>query len=154
MPLNDRQQRFVNEYLANGGNGTQAAIAAGYSERSAEVTASKLLRNAKVSEAVKAGQSEIKDHLCVTAEWKREQLRRIIENCTQFIETPSSKGDEAVMVSAMLEPKAAISAIAELNKMDGDLATIKTDTKISGELSTRNVVIIKNLTGRQPESDD
>lgn len=46
--LTDRQQRFCDEYLLTG-NGTQAAIKAGYAKNSAEVTASKLLRNPKVS---------------------------------------------------------------------------------------------------------
>ena len=31
-PLTDRQVRFVVEYVANGGNGTKAALAAGYSD--------------------------------------------------------------------------------------------------------------------------
>lgn len=49
-------------------NATQAAIRAGYSARSAEVQASKLLRNAKVSRAVKAAQSERLDRLELTAD--------------------------------------------------------------------------------------
>lgn len=50
--LNPRQAKFVAAYLANGGNGKQAAITAGYSPKSAEVAASKLLRVGKVAEAL------------------------------------------------------------------------------------------------------
>lgn len=41
---------FVTEYLRNGYNGTQAAIAAGYSERSAYSQASRLLKMAEVQQ--------------------------------------------------------------------------------------------------------
>jgi len=45
--LNPKQLIFVQEYLRCG-NGTHAAIAAGYSENSAESQASRMLKNAKV----------------------------------------------------------------------------------------------------------
>lgn len=45
--LNEKQQLFADEYLKDF-NGKQAAIRAGYAEASAEVTASRLLSNAKV----------------------------------------------------------------------------------------------------------
>lgn len=48
----DRKARFVEAFIANGGNGTQAAIAAGFSEHSAAQQASRLLKDAKVSEEV------------------------------------------------------------------------------------------------------
>lgn len=47
--LSQKQQVFVREYLRDG-NGARAAIAAGYSAKSASVTASRMLRNAKVRE--------------------------------------------------------------------------------------------------------
>lgn len=46
--LTTKQKAFADEYIINGGNATQAAIKAGYSKKTAEVTASKLLRNVKV----------------------------------------------------------------------------------------------------------
>lgn len=48
----ERRERFVEAYITNGGNGKQAAITAGFAEKGAEVTASKLLREPKVSEAI------------------------------------------------------------------------------------------------------
>lgn len=47
--LNPKQLIFVQEYMKNG-NGKHAAIAAGYSERSAESQASRMLRDAKVKQ--------------------------------------------------------------------------------------------------------
>lgn len=52
MSLTNKQQAFVDEYLVDF-NATQAAIRAGYSPNGVESTASKLLRNPKVAEAVK-----------------------------------------------------------------------------------------------------
>lgn len=48
----EKKRLFVEAYCTNGGNGKQAAIKAGYAPKSAEVTASRLLRDAKVSAAV------------------------------------------------------------------------------------------------------
>ena len=48
--LNTRQKLFVEHYVANGFNGTQAAISAGYAPKNAAITASKLLSMAKVQE--------------------------------------------------------------------------------------------------------
>jgi phage terminase small subunit len=54
MSLTDKQKRFVDAYLLEP-NGTKAAIAAGYSEKSAAVESSRQLRNAKVAAAIEAG---------------------------------------------------------------------------------------------------
>ena len=48
--LTEKQKRFVQELFKNNHNAKQAAIAAGYSEKTAEVQASRLLRNVKVLE--------------------------------------------------------------------------------------------------------
>lgn len=50
--LNQRQQDFA-FYYAQHGNGTQAAIDAGYSKKTARFQASRLLTNANVQEAIK-----------------------------------------------------------------------------------------------------
>ena len=51
VALTPKQAEFVRQYLVDR-NGKQAAIRAGYSEKGAEVQASKLLRIPKVAEAV------------------------------------------------------------------------------------------------------
>lgn len=47
--LTTKQKAFVNELPQNQWNGTKAAIAAGYSEKSAGVMACRLLRNPKIA---------------------------------------------------------------------------------------------------------
>lgn len=49
-------------------NGTEAAIGAGYSPRSAEVTASRLLTNANIQAAIVARQDRIMDELDITTQ--------------------------------------------------------------------------------------
>ena len=63
--LTAKQMRFVDEYLIDG-NATRAAKSAGYSERTAEQTASRLLKIPKVADAIKAGQQEISERCKVT----------------------------------------------------------------------------------------
>lgn len=71
--LTPKQARFVEEYLIDL-NATQAAIRAGYSARSAEVTGSRTLSNAKVAAAIAAAQGERSERLQVYADWVLSRL--------------------------------------------------------------------------------
>lgn len=66
-PLNPRQERFVQEYLKDG-NATQAYIRAGYAPKAADVCGTKLLGNARVSAAVKAGREKLAAKAGLTVE--------------------------------------------------------------------------------------
>jgi hypothetical protein len=50
--LTQRQQRFVDRFLANGGRQGAAAVEAGYTEASADGIASRLMRNPLIQQAV------------------------------------------------------------------------------------------------------
>ncbi|RYZ46976.1 MAG: terminase small subunit [Myxococcaceae bacterium] len=65
--LTARQERFAQEYLVDL-NGKQAAMRAGYSERGAEVTASKLLTNPKVRAVVDAAKAARAERVEVKAD--------------------------------------------------------------------------------------
>lgn len=67
VELTARQSRFVDEYLVDL-NAKQAAIRAGYAERSAEVTASRLLSNAKVASVIQARMGERSARTKITAD--------------------------------------------------------------------------------------
>ena len=75
MSLNERQERCVDEWVRNGGNGAQAAREAGYSERTARSIAQRLLTNVDVKEAIQARQAEL-----------REQRRMTTDNVIEFFE--------------------------------------------------------------------
>lgn len=57
--LTPKQRAFVRAYKTNGGNGTQAAIKAGYSEKTAEVIATENLRKPIIKEALELEEKKI-----------------------------------------------------------------------------------------------
>ena len=82
MALTPKQELFVKEYLVDL-NGKQAAIRAGYSEKTAEVQASRLLSNAKVSQFVAEQSKERAKKVDITAEYVLETIKNTIERCAQ-----------------------------------------------------------------------
>jgi phage terminase small subunit len=74
MSLNPKQAAFVREYLKDF-NATQAAIRAGYSQKTAKEQGSRLLlTNVHVKAAVKKGQEKAAEKAEITAEWVRDKL--------------------------------------------------------------------------------
>ena len=74
-PLTPKQQRFVAEYLKDL-NATQAAIRAGYSEKTANEQGARLLAKASVREAVTEGQARQLVAAGLTAVDTKEAIRR------------------------------------------------------------------------------
>ncbi|WP_093231797.1 terminase small subunit [Thermoflavimicrobium dichotomicum] len=66
--LTPKQQRFVEEYLIDL-NATQAAIRAGYSKKTAEAIASRLLRNVKVQTAIQQAKKERSERTVSRKTW-------------------------------------------------------------------------------------
>lgn len=80
MPkLTDKQAAFVREYLVDL-NATQAAIRAGYSERTANAQAGRLLANVGIREAIETAQAKRARRVEIKAE---DVLRGVIEVTTQ-----------------------------------------------------------------------
>lgn len=78
-PLSAKQWSFVREYLVDK-NGTQAAIRSGYSPRTAQEQASRLLSNVMVRAAVDAGLAELAKKTETDADWVRRRLREEAED--------------------------------------------------------------------------
>lgn len=66
--LTIKQARFVLEYVANGGNGTKAAIAAGYGEKSAAISASENLKRDYIQRAIEEHELAIAKAAGITPE--------------------------------------------------------------------------------------
>jgi phage terminase small subunit len=73
-PLNARQQRFVQEYAVDH-NATQAAIRAGYSEKSAYQQGYLLVNNPEIRSQLAAHEQSVAERLGITLEWLLDQLR-------------------------------------------------------------------------------
>ena len=108
MTLTAKQERFISEYLIDL-NATQAAIRAGYSEKTAQEQSSRLLSNVMVQQAVSDAQNRVAEK----AEWNAADRLRMLAGIA-----------EANMQD---DPRVAVSAIAEANKMQGSHAPTKTE---------------------------
>ena len=83
--LTRKQQAFVDEYLVDL-NGTQAAIRAGYSQRSAKQLADSLLKKPHVADAVNAAILDRQDRTKITQDRVLEEMARIaFANMGDFI---------------------------------------------------------------------
>lgn len=74
--LNDRQERFVDEYLVDH-NATAAAKRAGYSEKTARSQGQRLLTNVDIQAAIQKRQARLRGKLEITQERVLEELAAI-----------------------------------------------------------------------------
>ncbi len=71
-----KQSLFISEYLVDG-NATRAAVAAGFSVKSAEVTGARLLRKPKIAKAIALRHARRVDKLEITAERVLGELAKL-----------------------------------------------------------------------------
>ncbi|MDC3214061.1 terminase small subunit [Pseudoalteromonas distincta] len=128
--LTIKQDAFVKAYLLNGGNATQAAIKAGYSEKTAQAIGAENLTKPVIQNAIKAHQQEQYSQFIWAKTKKLEALQSIIN---MAMTESKDKG--------MLNATAAIAAIKAHNEMQGDNApiastnTIKVSSTLAGRLT-------------------
>jgi phage terminase small subunit len=111
--MNPRQQRFVQEYLVSL-NATKAAIAAGYSERSAHVHGCKLLKEPKVAAEIAVQQRAAADRAGISVDRVIQELARIafanMEDFARF------GGDAVDLVDSGSLTREQLAAVAELGQ--------------------------------------
>lgn len=96
MALTAKHERFVGEYLIDL-NATQAAIRAGYSERTAYSSGQRLLKSVEVSAAVAAARAARSERVEVTQDYVLRSIVDTMERCKQAVPVLDRMG-EAVMV--------------------------------------------------------
>lgn len=72
-----RKRLFVEAYIANGGNGKRAAIAAGFSPKAAAQQASRLLTDANVSQLVQERTQKLAEKMELTTERTLREVARL-----------------------------------------------------------------------------
>jgi phage terminase small subunit len=103
--------RIVDAYLSEP-NGTKAAIAAGYSERTAAQQASRMLRNVKVQEALAKSREKLAERSQVTAERTMRELAYVgYSDIGQIIDFD---GNQLKLKPASSIPEAARRSIASV----------------------------------------
>ena len=93
IKLSPKRARFVEEYLVDL-NATQAAIRAGYSEKTAYSQAERLLRNVEVKAAVDAGIKARNKKVGLSQEYVIENLMEIVERTMQRAPVMTMKGEQ------------------------------------------------------------
>ncbi|EMG53151.1 terminase small subunit [Ochrobactrum sp. CDB2] len=115
MSLTPKQERFVAEYLIDL-NATQAAIRAGYSEKTAQQQGSRLLLNVVVQEAIAKGQNKTAEKLEITKDRIVEELAKIgFSNMLDYMRS-GSDGDPYLDFSNLTREQAA--ALSEVTVED------------------------------------
>ena len=82
MALTPKQQRFVEEYGVDF-NATQAAIRAGYSERTARFIGAENLTKPNIQEAVRGRANALSDRTEITRDWIVREAMEIVEAARQ-----------------------------------------------------------------------
>ena len=127
--ITPQQKKFVQEYLKSG-NATAAAIAAGYSARSAASRASKLLETPGVIEYRRKLEKKLFDEMGISKEWIGTRLVEIVHACMEKVPAyrwnPETRRDER-SGEKLLDANSAIRALHELNEhmnfADGETQT-------------------------------
>lgn len=150
--LNQRQKLFASEYIKLG-NGTQAAINAGYSERTASSQSERLLRNVEIKrfiqvEVEKMHSENIMDAkealsiLSDIARGKRDEEVLMMNPVTGEIERVTKKADNNTVIKAITEILKRYPTAKQAEKLQLEIEKLKSqiggdegqDEKIAGFL--------------------
>lgn len=136
--LTPRQQRFVEEYLIDL-NGTQAAIRAGYSAKSAGRQALELLQKTLIASAVAQAQKGRSERLQLSADMVAQELWKLYQNTSVLVPKEDFMGEplrdsNGEQVFKPLDGQVAVSALDKLMKHLGGY-TADNKREVDGELS-------------------
>jgi len=84
MSLTPKQEAFCREYLVDL-NGTQAAIRAGYSPKTANEQAAQLLAKLNIQEYVQSLMDARAERTDITADYVLNGIKEVTERCTQAV---------------------------------------------------------------------
>jgi phage terminase small subunit len=82
MSLNERQTRFAEEYAVDF-NATQAAIRAGYSEKTAGASGWELLKKPEIQQRIEFAKAEQSKRTAIDADWV---LQRLVQNADRAMQ--------------------------------------------------------------------
>ena len=129
--LTPQQSRFVDEYLVDL-NAKQAAIRAGYSQKTAEMQASRLLRNVKVQEVVAKRMRDRQARTEITQDRVLAELAKIAFGDQRALMTWGPGGVKLVDSSTLTpEQSAMVSEVSESVTAAGGSLKLKTHDKVA-----------------------
>ncbi|RYD51204.1 MAG: terminase small subunit [Sphingobacteriales bacterium] len=95
--LNPKQKRFVEKYLVLL-NATEAAKAAGYSEKTANEQGARLLANVSIRKALEEMQEQSAERTGITKDFVLVNLKEVVERCMQRAPVMIRQGREMVQL--------------------------------------------------------
>ncbi len=153
--LNKRQMAFAEAYAIPGtemhGNATKSALYAGYSEKSAEVTGSRMLKNDKVQEYIRGVQEKLFDEnimsgkevlyrLTKTARGESVEVDAVVAKIAEYIKHPDYDDKHVLVYNEHIEKVEKPPKISDQNKAlellgkNHKLWTEKMETEHSGAI--------------------
>ncbi|EGW50294.1 hypothetical protein HMPREF1022_02667 [Desulfovibrio sp. 6_1_46AFAA] len=143
--LTDKQAAFVAEYLVDL-NATQAAIRAGYSERTAYRIGAELLQKTSVAEAIAAGQAKRAQRVEITADRVVAELAKIAFADPRDLMEWGPDGVKLKASADLTEEQAAsVAEVSETTTKDGGSLKLKKHDKVKAlELLGRHMGMFKD----------
>lgn len=114
MALSVKRRIFAEEYVANFGNATQAAIKAGYSQKTARSQAQRLLTNVDVQEYIKSLTAEMNNERMMSVEEALSISASIARGQPQPFEYKEYDSENNEIIT--FEKKAISAAVKERNQ--------------------------------------
>ena len=150
--LNPKQEMFVQEYLKDL-NATQAAIRAGYSEKTAQEQGSRLLSHAMVKAAVEEAKAERVERIQIDQDYVLRIITETIERCMQARPVKDAQGNPVmvetengdIVPAFRFEPQAVLKGAELLGKHKGMFVEKREVTGKDGQ-PLANVTPVINLT--------
>ena len=134
--MTPKQQRFVEEYLIDC-NATQAAIRAGYSEKTAAVIGAENLTKPNIQEAVETAMQSRSERTEITQDWVIDKLVENVDRAMQASPVLDSEGRETGVYT--YQGGVANQALALLAKHTGGFSDKhKADMNFSVTISERD----------------
>ena len=130
MALNDKQRRFVDEYLVDL-NATQAAIRAGYSPKTAGAQAFKLLKIAEIQQAIQDAMKALEKRTEITQDMVLRELARVAFGNKRNLMRWGPGGVTLLDSEEIGEADAAmVSEVSETTSATGGSIKLKTHDKV------------------------
>ena len=136
--LTPKQQRFVEEYLIDL-NATQAAIRAGYSEKTAKSVGHENLTKPDIAKAIQEAQNKRVERTEITQDYVLTNIQKVIERCMQVQQVDNcltqTEGGELAQ-AFMFKEQGALKGLELLGK---HLGMFKDKVEHSGKLEIQSL---------------